>query len=241
MAIVKPALAYGKVKQNALGTAGDDLELDSSVSGYLDFVDVYANGDRLPYWLEDGTAWEWGVGTFTTGTPHVFQRSCPVENSSSGSLLTIGDDNPCVLSVGPTPLDIGWKGVLLSATGVSVTGDTVDHAFAWSTVSIDTSNSVPGSAGTGAIDIPCWAAMMEYKLDCTFSAVGASYVTTRMYNDSSAVDVSSTVTGSATGDALVRAIRPLDGTNDQYFRVTLETDATGGLTAGATLQLRYWP
>lgn len=241
MAIVKPARAYGKIKQNALGTTTDDLNLDTSVTGYRDFSLVYVNGDRLPYWLEDGTAWEWGVGTFVTGTPNTFTRDCAMDNSSSGSLLSIGNGNPCILSVGPTPLDVGWKGVVASSTGISVTGDTTDHPFAWSVISADTSDSLPGSAGTGSIDIPCWAAFVEYTLQYTFNAVGATYITANMYNDSSALDSTVTVTGSATGTSLIRTIRPIDDTNDQYFRAELETNATGGLTASASLQLRYWP
>jgi hypothetical protein len=241
MAIIKPAVVFAKVKQNGIGTTGDAIELATSATGYVDFIDVYSNGDRVPYWLEYGSAWECGIGSLTTGTPHQIERSCVIDSSVSGNaLVTVGDNNACVLSVGPSPLDASFQGVFATATGYSVTGDTSPHRLGF-TVSSDPWAAWDGTSTGGGncfFQQPCWAAIQEYRIDLQFTAVGASYVQATIEKDSAVADTIVTVTGAATGTSIVGNSRLLT-TDDLFLRVLLETDATGGLTAGASMKISW--
>jgi hypothetical protein len=241
MANQTPLLVFSKVKQNGIGTTGDDIELDSSVSGYRDFVDVYNDGDRFPYWIEAGSAWEYGVGTLVTGSPHVLHRGCPIENSSNGSLITVGDGNACVLSVGPSPFADASGSVFATATGFAVTGDTELHRLGF-TVGFDPWATWSGTATGGGSCFfyhPCWATALDYRLELSFSAVGATHVLTTVVRDVGNNEFYSSVSGSVTGLTLTRTLRLLDTTDDQFLRVELETDATGGLTVGATMNINW--
>lgn len=59
----------------------------SAATGYRTFASAYANTDQLPYHATNGTDWESGIATFTTGSPNTLVRSVIYESSNSDAAV----------------------------------------------------------------------------------------------------------------------------------------------------------
>ena len=59
----------------------------SAGTGFRTFAAAYANADQLPYLATDGTAWESGIGTFTTGGTNTLVRTTILESSNSNAAV----------------------------------------------------------------------------------------------------------------------------------------------------------
>lgn len=59
----------------------------SAATGYRTFASAYANTDQLPYHATNGTDWESGIGTFTTGSPNTLVRSVIYESSNADAAV----------------------------------------------------------------------------------------------------------------------------------------------------------
>ena len=55
----------------------------SAAAGFRTFASAYSNTDQLPYHATNGTDWESGIGTFTTGSPNTIVRAAILESSNS--------------------------------------------------------------------------------------------------------------------------------------------------------------
>lgn len=58
----------------------------SAATGYRTFASAYANTDQLPYHATNGTDWESGIATFTTG-PSTLTRTTILESSNAGAAV----------------------------------------------------------------------------------------------------------------------------------------------------------
>lgn len=59
----------------------------SAATGYRTFASAYADTDQLPYHATNGTDWESGIATFTTGVPNTLVRSVIYESSNANAAV----------------------------------------------------------------------------------------------------------------------------------------------------------
>ena len=78
-----------RAKVSALTTGTGTLTLGPAVDGFQSFAAAgVTNGDTVRYVIEDGDAWEIGVGIFNAGS-QTLTRS-PSQSSSGGSTVSLG-------------------------------------------------------------------------------------------------------------------------------------------------------
>jgi hypothetical protein len=81
-------LVADRVEELTSSTGTGTLNLSGTVrDGYQAFVDAFSNGDVVPYVLEEGTDWEVGIGTFTTGTPNTLSRTTVLASSNANAAV----------------------------------------------------------------------------------------------------------------------------------------------------------
>ena len=106
-----PFNLYDRVKQKTTTSGSGSITFTSSVSAFVDFSGVYADGDQLFYTIENLTDFEVGIGTYSGNT---LSRDTILKSSNSDSILNLpGDSNTFVFAT-------------YSASGaVSTTGDRI--------------------------------------------------------------------------------------------------------------------
>ena len=100
-----------RVQETTTTTGTGTVTLGGAVSGFQSFFNAgLNNGDTTYYCVTSGTAWEVGLGTFSTG-PNAIARTTILASSASGSAITLaGTSNIfCVYPAG--------KSVYLDASG----------------------------------------------------------------------------------------------------------------------------
>ena len=78
---------FDRVKQKSTSTGTGNFELSSSVAGFKDFADVYADQDVLFYCINDGTNFEIGSGIFNSGATPTIQRNVFYSSASDNSII----------------------------------------------------------------------------------------------------------------------------------------------------------
>ena len=82
------AVLANRAKETISSTGTGTLNLGGAVTGYQTFSDAgVSNGNTVAYVIEDGSSWEIGTGTYTTGTPNTLSRT--LGESSTGSLISV--------------------------------------------------------------------------------------------------------------------------------------------------------
>ncbi|NBT50182.1 MAG: hypothetical protein EBY40_04210 [Marivivens sp.] len=77
-----------RAKEAVSSTGTGTLNLGGAVIGCQSFADAgVSNGNTVAYVIEDGSSWEIGTGTYTTGTPNTLSRT--LGESSTGSLISV--------------------------------------------------------------------------------------------------------------------------------------------------------
>src|ERR1700750_3368852 len=62
---------------------GTTVSLAGAIAGRRSFAAVFTSGSPVFYFLDDGTQAEWGIGTFTSGTPNTVSRSTVISNTAT--------------------------------------------------------------------------------------------------------------------------------------------------------------
>lgn len=82
-----PGLAYAdRVQETTVTTGTGTLTLGGAVVGYQAFATAFVTGQNVYYTITDGSNWEVGRGTFTTG-PNALSRDQVFSSSNAGALV----------------------------------------------------------------------------------------------------------------------------------------------------------
>ncbi len=98
-----------RVKMTVSGTPGTGaVTLGSAVTGFADFVNAgIANGDTLPYVIEDGSNYEIGVGTYSSTGPTLTRTTITQSyNGSTYGTTAISFTSSAVVFLAPLAADI---------------------------------------------------------------------------------------------------------------------------------------
>jgi len=90
-----------RVKETTTTTGTGTLNLEGAVSGFRTFVSAFGSGALVYYVLIQGTAWEVGLGTITSGAPDTLARTKVYDSSAGGAALTLAAGTTTVLCDSP--------------------------------------------------------------------------------------------------------------------------------------------
>ncbi len=106
-----------KVTVNSSTSGTGAVTLSTAVSGYQ-AVPSALDGASIRYVIEDGTAWEIGLGVFTHSTLNLTRS---LTSSSTGSLLNL--NNTAVVFISPAAEDLQYVEVYSSTSDLPAAGD----------------------------------------------------------------------------------------------------------------------
>ena len=138
-----------KMNTSTVGTGA--LALGSAVAGFQSFADAgVVDGDQVRYVIEDGQAWEIGLGTYSASGPSLTRT--PAESSNGGAAIALTGNAQVYLTVGAGDLnDHSHSSATASAAGFMSSADKskLDGISAGAQV-----NAVTSVAGkTGAVTL----------------------------------------------------------------------------------------
>ena len=88
-----PTVLGDRVKETTTTTGTGTIDLDGAPTGFLGFADQFTSGAQLPYLLVDDpdnpNAFEFGLGTFTAGTPSTLSRDTVYDSTASGAKIIV--------------------------------------------------------------------------------------------------------------------------------------------------------
>ena len=83
------------------------LNLLGAATGRVTFSSIFSSGSQCYYYISDGTSFEYGIGTSTTGAPNTLSRDTVFGNSSGttskinfSGLCTVWNDLPAQARIG---------------------------------------------------------------------------------------------------------------------------------------------
>lgn len=90
---------FDRVKQKTITAGTGNITFSSSVASFIDFSDVYSNGDELFYTIENLTDFEVGIGTYSGNT---LSRDVILSSSNNNSRINLpGNDSTYVFITYP--------------------------------------------------------------------------------------------------------------------------------------------
>lgn len=123
-----------RVLETTLTTGTGTYNLAGATSGFQAFSAAVATGSLVPYIVDDGTNWECGIGTFTTGSPNTLARTSVTGSSNAGAAVNWGAGTRNVrlgIVAGGLPFrDNNLNLVEWAAATVGGTGDAVTLTYA---------------------------------------------------------------------------------------------------------------
>jgi hypothetical protein len=127
------------VTETANNPGTSTINLIGAATGRVTFSSKFTSGTQCYYWISDGTQFEYGIGTSTSGAPNTLSRDTVLGNSAgttsklnfSGS-VTVWNEVPAELTFGystraridPTSGYVGF-GTAAPASHVHISGDGV--------------------------------------------------------------------------------------------------------------------
>ena len=110
---------FDRVKETSTTIGTGAITLGGAVSAYQAFSAVYADGDTMPYVIQDqsSTNWECGLGTYNSGA-NTLSRTKITASSNSGSAVNFTSASlfvfPSVTAYGintlPNPAQVALSG-----------------------------------------------------------------------------------------------------------------------------------
>ena len=85
-----PVLMGYRVKETSTTTGTGTYSLAGTSTGFQTFVAGIGNGNQCYYVAEDGTNWEFGVGTVTDATPDTLARTTILASTNGGAAVNWG-------------------------------------------------------------------------------------------------------------------------------------------------------
>lgn len=79
-----------RVFETSTTTGTGTINLAGAVTGFRSFISAVGTGKIVPYIMDDGTNWEFGIGTVTSGTPNTLSRTTVRASSNSNALVNWG-------------------------------------------------------------------------------------------------------------------------------------------------------
>ena len=94
-------LLRDRVLETSTTTGTGDFSLGGAKAGYRAFSAAFTSGDQVYYAITDGTNWEVGYGTVTTGTPWTLSRTSIISSSNSNLIVNFGVGTKDVFCTAP--------------------------------------------------------------------------------------------------------------------------------------------
>lgn len=95
-----PKLA-DRVKETTTTTGTGAISMGGAAAGFQAFADAFATGDTVYYCIENGTDWEVGIGTLTSGTPWTMARTTVLQSSNADAAVNWGAGTKNVFATVP--------------------------------------------------------------------------------------------------------------------------------------------
>ena len=90
-----------RIKETSTTTGSGTIDLDGASTGFETFVDGIGTTNTCYYTIEDGTNWEVGLGTVTSGSPDTLSRDTVLASSNSDAKVNWGAGTRDVYCVAP--------------------------------------------------------------------------------------------------------------------------------------------
>ncbi len=125
-----------RVKEVSTSTGTGTINLGGAATGYRAFSSAFVTTDVVYYCIEDGTNWEVGYGTLTTGTPWTLSRNLLA--SSTGSLISFAAGSKNVFCTAPASALATLTGIeTLTNKRITPRVDTSETSSATPTINTD--------------------------------------------------------------------------------------------------------
>lgn len=79
-----------RVFETTATTGTGTVNLAGSLTGFQTFIAGVGTGKKVPYQIDDGTNWEVGVGTVTSGSPDTLSRTTILASSNANAAVNFG-------------------------------------------------------------------------------------------------------------------------------------------------------